>query len=514
MTAEIERGERGFDGEMRTQTLAARGTGRRKSNGLQCAGDINCLSTHCDQSGICVPMSDRRNLSMRCDSDWQCKTHRCAPISAAPSGVTANQCIDAKPADKNNALDSGETDVDCGGPTSPFACAIGEKCATDDDCVAGACLATMNYSMQKTYTCRLVGTSSTDAGRFRLRANLRSETPPYSSSISLLPEAGPAAQITAVTQAKQVYDSSRKLVAAETTRIFQHETCVEHLLSNGCSSVTIQTRTHRAAYDYVACPQSARAAIGIMANSESVTASTQTVTFASEAARSSVSLAADPYLCNHSFTRGVRAISFSPAGSTPVGGLADSATGGVWDGLQVQAVSPSNSVATLAWLAEVRENLLATAACYSGRVWLGASRVGTAPIAPVGAASMNPGVGFFVMKLFCSQRDPRNRGIAVMNGTLDAFAAQPLKAADWAFVKANVSWWESLDIYSIDPEGNPNLPANFNMQSGWSSMFPSYNFGAYAASWGVTGLTRGTYKDTIAYGTGTGASFTPFNMGW
>lgn len=69
-----------------------------------------------------------------------------------------------------------------------------------------------------------------------------------------------------------------------------------------------------------------------------------------------------------------------------------------------------------------------------------------------------------------------------------------------AFIKANVTWFNAYDIYSFDPEGNPYLDANLNMQYLWDSTHPAYNFGAYALDWGLTLYPTST---TYTYATST-----------
>ena len=496
MTAEIERGERGFDGEMRTQTLAQRATGRRKPKGAQCAGDINCESTHCSQEGVCVAKQGRLPAGKSCNGDWNCQSHHC--------GSVEGKCVDAPLTDYNGVKDNDETDVDCGG-TSPYACAVREACLYDDDCVAGQCRPEAGGASK----CALVGTGTQDIGRFWPRVNNSGEVVPYAASVGLTKELGRDAQIASVNGAPTVRDKSGNAVAAEKSMEFQHMTCISHLIANGCSTASLQVRTHKAAYEYVACPQSARSAIGIVANSERSSGE-----FMDESARAAASLSDDPYLCNHSFTRGVRAVSFSPPSYRPSTGLyaVESQTYpgrptvavGVWDGLQVSvyretlAATPENAKGGFLWFKQLQEYLLSNVACSQGRVWVDGIRNGAIPSS----------VASFNINQFCLSRTPFGSSAATDRPSFD------LTGLQLAFVKSNVSWWGTLDIYSIDPEGNPNKPANRNLQYGWDAMHPSYSFGAYAASWRVTGLTRGTYKDTIAYGTGTGASFTPFNMGW
>jgi hypothetical protein len=62
--------------------------------------------------------------------DTDCATAAC---DAAMLTCVTNQCADHR-------QDGAETDVDCGGGACP-ACAAGQKCAINADCVSGNCAA-------------------------------------------------------------------------------------------------------------------------------------------------------------------------------------------------------------------------------------------------------------------------------------------------------------------------------------------------------------------------------------
>lgn len=80
--------------------------------------DVDCGGTSCPACGL----GERCAAGADCESG-SCVGDRCVPMS--------DEC-------RNDMLDPGESDVDCGGPTCA-ACALGATCARDGDCASGAC---------------------------------------------------------------------------------------------------------------------------------------------------------------------------------------------------------------------------------------------------------------------------------------------------------------------------------------------------------------------------------------
>jgi hypothetical protein len=105
-------------------------------DGATCTADTQCSSTKCNK-GSCAASAGKKcgvglanicNIGDTCGVDADCSTDYCSGKCAAPS---ADVHTDGR-------RDGGETGVDCGGaPPSP-ACAAGQGCKTNDDCV-GLC---------------------------------------------------------------------------------------------------------------------------------------------------------------------------------------------------------------------------------------------------------------------------------------------------------------------------------------------------------------------------------------
>ena len=479
----------GLPTEWRTVVLQTQATGRGKADGVPCSGDINCNSLHCDQVGVCRRATDFKARGTSCSQGWECASNRCT-ISSSGTGS-----CDALPADFDATTNGGETDKDCGGPLSPYACALGEVCQTNDDCVAGICGGT--GSARK---CGLQNRDTNDLGRLWPRNVPANTSPPYAKSVGIPAERDKAAQIAWVSARPPMYGAAASpTIAAESTRSFQHDTCVQHLLANGCSSLSVQTRTHRASYDYVICPTSSRSQIGITAATET-TSSAGTV-FASEGVRGQKTLSEDPYLCNHSYTRGVRALTFTAGADVPAPGrVYDSYSNskGNWEGFQATAITSTNKTTGLEWFRQLRGYLLEAAACSRGRVVVADTQLGAAPVPPTRATTK---------QLLAACTSPLKA-----SSSPAALALPRQTAVDSVLLyRMNIAWYDTVDIYSIDPEGNPNLPANMNLQYGWDAIHPNYSFGSYASSWGVALVpTSKTYSfgtTQTVWGTSSTATF-------
>jgi hypothetical protein len=488
--------------ELSIRSLSEFSKQRNLADGQLCAGDINCASRHCNQAGLCRPLSEYKANGLACDQGWECQSNRCS----------ASLCTASKATDKNGVKDTlvGETGVDCGGATSPYACPVGDSCKTDDDCVAGSCVSSVCVLVKKVPV--------TDSGRVWKASNTTSVTA-YPFSSKLKAEADPLKQQSLVSGAPKLY-SSAALTAAEFTRSYQHDACMAHFIASGCSTVSVQLRTHRAAYDHVICPSSARAAVGIAKFENTMLPGPKR--YGTELSRGDKTLSQDPYLCNHSFTRGVRYLTrtANPTLTRTTTYELSSSTRYLSEPAKFTGLVPAElGLATTAvkddareWFAELEMYMLVNAACTRGRATLGSTRQGTDPAWTNGSTTDSR------IKALCDRYTPwgvngANTVTTISSGSLFGGTGSSstgditggttgtvsrsyarfglpsmasLTADEIAFIKANVTWYNAYDIYSIDPEGNPYLPANENMQYGWDFSHSAFNFGSYALDWGLT----------------------------
>ena len=256
MTAELEKWER-MPEDQRTMVLSQFGRSRGSVDGSSCVGDINCGSKHCGQAGICLELatfkpdiqSPRDQRKSACAANWECRSSRCE----------LGFCMPPRATDADGVRNVSETDVDCGGPVSPYACPLGGKCQEDDDCVAGYCLEVVDTSVSPRRVtgnvCVSVAGNTTDVGRLWQSAKRASSRAPYPTEVTLPNELAERDQQAAVRSAPQLYTTSvaagagqvavSRLVAAEQTRVYQHDTCAAHLVANGCSPAVFQAVTSR-----------------------------------------------------------------------------------------------------------------------------------------------------------------------------------------------------------------------------------------------------------------------------
>lgn len=550
---EIARTERELERDLPTdwkaQSLSDVAKARRSvADWGTCIGDINCVSGHCSQANVCVPSSEFKSFNEPCAYSWECASSVCGDVTTASrSGrgfVTSRRCLTPRASDSNGIKDSGETGIDCGGTASPFACPVDSACTTDDDCVAGYCIKTRTTcpgalgctlldgvrGYRDAKSCKLQKGNATDLGRAWPRANATGSSAPYPRSVALPAELDGVAQAAAVRAAPQLY-SGRTKVAAEQTRNYQHDTCVKHLVANGCSTVSVQTRSHRAAYDLMICPKSARATkVGSVVSRgiriplrETFRAAAgpipATLDYGSESDRGSLSVDDDPYLCNHSFTRGVRFLSKSGPGVTAGFGAVNAAAtdisgvGSKWDGYAVSQMSATERSKAVAWFEDLQRFLLVNAACTRGRVYLNGARQGSSPAWNLASTSDAR------IKTLCDAYAPwtvtgvvqstvalGQEGLPTPTVAPASLSALPsalgtlpsmggLSQEQLAFVRQNVPWHTASDIYSIDPEGNPYMPSNENMQYGWDAMHVGFSFSEYASSWGAVLVPTNTAYD-------------------
>jgi hypothetical protein len=116
---------------------------------LKCNANSDCASNACDALSLtCVSnqCADHRQdgtetgvdcgggacsacaNGMGCSANGDCTSNACDALSMT---CVSNDCVD-------HHLDSGETDIDCGGGFCP-ACAVGKQCALNSDCTSVAC---------------------------------------------------------------------------------------------------------------------------------------------------------------------------------------------------------------------------------------------------------------------------------------------------------------------------------------------------------------------------------------
>ncbi len=518
MTAEIERGERGFDGEWRTQASLTDSASKYKTQVeyASCASDINCTSLHCSQANFCLPSSNFlandqaakypfeckssriKNKQVRVCAKWNLRGARANCVTWTWKETNSTVCAASELDDNDNRKGPGETDVDCGG-ASIYTCPSGYSCNITNDCAVGSCNAV-------TGKCDAGGGGLVDLGRFWTAPIGVADRPgrPYSSWIRLAAEGTKQAQIDRV-NADTRRGTTGALIPAESQMAYQHDSCVKHLVANGCSPIAVEMRIHREAYQNIICDHASQTAVGILAQPE---VKNNRYALADEAALGNVPLARDPYLCNHFFTRAASAIGHRQIDYDTWDPTDDRAApfGGRWAGIGITSntslydgsrcpppregytcPNPVKLTEALQWQYQLERLLLAGAACSVGRTVVGTSTK-AGPIAPAG----------FDVTTFCSRFAATNPAREGGGPGGQASADISLSDAEWAFVRANVPWWNNYDIYSIDPEGNPNKPANMNMQYGWDAMHPSYSFGTYALSWGVALVPTST---TYSFGT-------------
>jgi hypothetical protein len=275
--------------------------------------------------------------------------------------------------------------------------------------------------------------------------------------------------------------------------------------------MSFQARNHKVAYDYIVCPRSARGAIGIVTRTEetypAASGAAPTTRFRPESARKSYSLAQDPFLCNHRYTRGVRFYSKDPSVES---GLA----------LAVRGRDASNAQA-MENVRQLDRMLLVGAACNRGRVRVGAGSAGTTqrptfttrtPFGRSSTSSLPASLSKLCADSATSSFLPWLRGASTSNPYLPSnmaadagastsnpylpsnMAADAGAADDYvnsaevtSFIEENVPYWQDHDIYAIDPEGNPYLPSNMNMQYNWDLNYGAYSFNLYVQSWSPVG---------------------------
>jgi hypothetical protein len=533
MKAELEKWEKLPEEQRVRSMVGADAQQRNRPDGERCWGDVNCRSKHCDQAGICLAASRfkpsvttaRRASEAACSAGWECQSNRC----------TLGFCVDPLATDSNGRKDARETDVDCGGPRgangegSPYSCPLLAKCDEDDDCVVGYCIEVVGRSgATGSKVCTTLGANLTDVGRL-WKADMRAgSSAPYTTEVRLPARRTRAAQIEAVRNAPELYSTSAaagsgqlastRLVPARETRTYQHDTCAAHLIGNGCSPAAFQARAHRESFDYFICPRSSRDAIGISALESGQGAATD---FGSlNNARGSRPLKQDPYLCNQSFTRGVRVFSKSRRSTRDAIQLPWARFGAWIDGnfpriyfdgyLPLSAKGWWNKGNIALTLDELQEFLLLGAACNRGRVSVGGARLETQEPRNINGGSLER------VRAFCEARNIWSTPLQIADGqqTQSVRDEQNEVTGAWnllfppaersallEFVKTNVPYWEDYDVYSIDPEGNPYKPVNKNMQWGWDAMHPSMSFQQYSASYGLALVPTG---ETYSFGTSTG----------
>ena len=105
-------------------------------DGEGCLGDINCASLHCSQAGKCVPSAIFKANGAACVDHYECGSNFCDAARCAAPGWRK---------DGRMSGSDGETAVDCGGANSPYACALGDACKADSDCVTGACVGRQDH---------------------------------------------------------------------------------------------------------------------------------------------------------------------------------------------------------------------------------------------------------------------------------------------------------------------------------------------------------------------------------
>lgn len=480
--------------------------------GGSCAGDINCKSLHCNQAGKCVDLANFKDDGVSCTTSFECKGNVC----------TNGRCLTAS-SDSNNSQDRQETDVDCGGPNSAYSCPLNAKCAEDDDCVVGRCKRTSGTGIWAALpgTCEVFRSPAVDIGRvwpgpLLIRPAFGGDWYPKevhlprrctgAACANSGSEPSIVAQWQKVAAAPWVRDETGFPVAPFRTKSVQHDTCVAHLLANGCSSIAVRITTHRASYDLIVCPASARSAIGITQNESSSRSESDASRFGDEASRGQRPPSDDPFLCNQRFTHAVRFLSKSVssvdgasayAGASSVdagrgdlsdasaidgaaaapaplpggyGGFAASVTVG---GSTFFGVSSSLDYRERdEWFGQLERVLLLNAACAQGRVKVVDTLYGGRP---------TKSSGLQLPSSTCDAVAPW------VNTPFNVFAMPAGFAADEvAFVKSRLPWWNAYDIYSIDPEGNPNRPSNKNMQIGYDAAHPKATFQDYASGYGVT----------------------------
>jgi len=128
------------------------------ANGQQCAANVDCASNSC-VGGLCQPTTCNDGVRSGTETDVDCGGI-CRACAAGQSCHDGSDCFNGQcslqltctATDTGCAIDgifdSGETDLDCGGPCPP--CAVGQRCLVNTDCqkpracVGGLCTPTVS----------------------------------------------------------------------------------------------------------------------------------------------------------------------------------------------------------------------------------------------------------------------------------------------------------------------------------------------------------------------------------
>ena len=126
-------------------------------HGAACDVDDDCQSGHCDADGVCVSCADEQRNGDETDID--CGGSRCGQCADGNSCMLPTDCVNQACWFRNGASTSGtcyshsngirdgdETCPDGGGPNSGTACANGEDCSVDSDCISSKCAPTCTES--------------------------------------------------------------------------------------------------------------------------------------------------------------------------------------------------------------------------------------------------------------------------------------------------------------------------------------------------------------------------------
>jgi hypothetical protein len=122
------------------------------NSGKMCENDADCKTSYCSINNLCSAPSCTDSLKNQGEADVDCGgpcTEKCGEndecfrdSDCRSQNCIKNICVGSSNTCVNGVLDSGETDVDCGGICASLKgqkCTNGKSCEDDTDCISGTC---------------------------------------------------------------------------------------------------------------------------------------------------------------------------------------------------------------------------------------------------------------------------------------------------------------------------------------------------------------------------------------
>ncbi len=116
------------------------------NSGTSCATNTECDSEQCGPTQTCYPALCDDGITNGNETDMDCGTEECGPCQLGRACLVDDNCTTGVCQDgqcrqttcRNDQLDAGESDVDCGGVCG--ACPQLSNCYFDDDCLTNSCV--------------------------------------------------------------------------------------------------------------------------------------------------------------------------------------------------------------------------------------------------------------------------------------------------------------------------------------------------------------------------------------